>query len=68
MVLKENIWIFKKQLGNFFCDDVIKLGKLTNTEEARIDFNTVPNKKIRDSKVCFLSDYWIKEWLSLIHI
>ena len=63
MRLKEYIWVFENELGDFFCKDVIKLGTETTKHFAYInDGNNIPNKKIRDSKVCFLSDYWIKEW------
>jgi PKHD-type hydroxylase len=64
MILKEYIWIFKDELGDFFCDDVVKLGRQITKKRASVGTNPIPNTKIRNSYVCFLSDYWIKEWFN----
>ena len=64
MILKAYSWIFNKELGDFFCDDVVRLGRETTKKRASVGHSHVPNTKIRKSYVCFLSDYWIKEWFN----
>jgi|TARA_E500000318_G_scaffold68824_1_gene63697 PKHD-type hydroxylase len=67
MRLKEYIWIFENELGDFFCKDVIKLGNETKKHFAYInDGKTIPDKKIRNSNVCFLSDMWIQKWFDVL--
>tara|TARA_Y100001951_G_scaffold104496_1_gene116285 strand:+ start:1274 stop:1822 length:549 start_codon:yes stop_codon:yes gene_type:complete len=64
MILKDYSWIFENQLGDFFCNDVVKLGLQTTKRRASVGKSHVPNTKVRNSNVCFLSDYWIRESFS----
>jgi PKHD-type hydroxylase len=66
MILKEYVWIFKDQLGDFFCNDVIKLGNQTNKHVGYIDDDVIPDKKTRNSNVCFLSDIWMQKWFDVL--
>ena len=69
MILKEYIWIFNDELGDFFCNDVIKLGNQTKKHLGYIDDDVIPNKKTRNSNVCFLSDKWMQGWFDgLFHV
>jgi PKHD-type hydroxylase len=62
MLLKEHVWIFENQVGDYFCGDVIKLGNQKRKHFGYISDNQVPDKRLRNSNVCFLNDPWIKKW------
>ena len=36
MILKAYSWIFNKELGDFFCDDVVRLGRETTKKRASV--------------------------------
>ncbi|MAL10692.1 MAG: hypothetical protein CMF74_13650 [Maricaulis sp.] len=64
MILKEHVWIFKNELSNYFCKDIVKLG---NQTKKHLGIYSGKNgkrnsKKVRNSHVCFLNDWWIKRW------
>ena len=69
MILTEYVWRFEKELPNKFCNDVVELGNQKNKRIGYVDGNKIPNKKVRNSNICFLDDLWIKKWFNeLFHI
>jgi PKHD-type hydroxylase len=67
MILKHNYFCFKQALSKKFCNDIIKHGNEQNLQKAVTGgLNNLNEKekektlkKIRDSFVCWLGDWWI---------
>jgi PKHD-type hydroxylase len=68
MILENYYYRFTKAIPKDICEKIIDLGKQKTLEKAKIDKNKKAPKKIRDSKIIWLTDQWlydlIQPWLN----
>jgi len=62
MIVQNNFTVSENFLPHHVCDDIIKLAKKKNLIEGVVGNEL--DKKIRDSRIVWLDDVWIYDWIT----